>query len=149
MDEVYFSSTTSCLYCPPKDLDECVQGEIKDALLAAAEIGVKAHALYWVVPDAHLSGISIEQAMWEIAYEGFKIHPRAQKWDLDDERIHSLAEEIFSYAEKRGKMILIHCDEVSVEIAKTFFHLYLEKYKDRIKVLEEYIKLAFEEVEEA
>ena len=87
VDEVYFSSTTSCLYCPPKD--------------------------------------------------------------LDDERIHSLAEEIFSYAEKRGKMILIHCDEVSVEIAKTFFHLYLEKYKDRIKVLEEYIKLAFEEVEEA
>ena len=87
MDEVYFSSNTSCLYCPPKD--------------------------------------------------------------LYDERIHSLAEEIFSYAEKRGKMILIHCDEVSVEIAKTFFHLYLEKYKDRIKVLEEYIKLAFEEVEEA
>lgn len=111
VDEVYFSSTTSCLYCPPKDLYEGVRGEVKDALSAAAEIGIKAHALYWVVPDVRFSGISTEQAMGEIAYDGFKIHPRAQKWDLGDERIRSLAEEIFSYAEKNRKMILIHCDE--------------------------------------
>ena len=111
VDEVYFSSTTSCLYCPPKDLYEGVRGEVRDALSAAAEIGIKAHALYWVVPDVHFSGISTEQAMGEIAYDGFKIHPRAQKWDLGDERIRSLAEEIFSYAEKHDKMILIHCDE--------------------------------------
>ena len=111
VDEVYFSSTTSCLYCPPKDLYEGVRGEVKDALSAAAEIGIKAHALYWVVPDVRFSGISTEQAMGEIAYDGFKIHPRAQKWDLGDERIRSLAEEVFLYAEKHDKMILIHCDE--------------------------------------
>ena len=111
VDEVYFSSTTSCLYCPPKDLYEGVRGEVKDALSAAAEIGIKAHALYWVVPDVRFSGISTEQAIGEIAYDGFKIHPRAQKWDLGDERIRSFAEEIFSYAEKNRKMILIHCDE--------------------------------------
>lgn len=111
VDEVYFSSTTSCLYCPPKDLYEGVRGEVKDALSAAAEIGIKAHALYWVVPDVRFSSISTEQAMGEIAYDGFKIHPRAQKWDLGDERIRSLAEEIFLYAEKHHKMILIHCDE--------------------------------------
>ena len=111
VDEVYFSSTTSCLYCPPKDLYEGVRGEVKDALSAAAEIGIKAHALYWVVPDVRFSGISTEQAMGEIAYDGFKIHPRAQKWDFGDERIRSLAEEVFSYAEKHHKMILIHCDE--------------------------------------
>lgn len=43
VDEVYFSSTTSCLYCPPKDLYEGVRGEVKDALSAAAEIGIKAY----------------------------------------------------------------------------------------------------------
>lgn len=32
-------------------------------------------------------------------------------------------------------------DSVSVEIAKTFFHLYLEKYKDRIELLEMRINL--------
>ena len=111
VDEVYFSSTTSCLYCPPKDLYKGVRGEVKDTLSAAAEIGMKAHALYWVVPDVHFSGISIKQAMCEIAYDGFKIHPRAQKWNFGDERIHALAEEVFLYAEKHDKMILIHCDE--------------------------------------
>ena len=111
VDEVYFSSTTSCLYCSPKDLYEGVRGEVRDALSAATEIGMKAHALYWVVPDVHFSIISIEQAMCEITYDGFKIHPRAQKWNFGDERIYSLAEEIFSYAEKHDKMILIHCDE--------------------------------------
>ena len=111
VDEVYFSSTTSCLYCSPKDLYEGVRGEIRDALKASAEIGIKAHALYWVVPDVHFSIISIKQAMCEITYDGFKIHPRAQKWDFGDERIYSLAEEVFLYAEKHGKMILIHCDE--------------------------------------
>ena len=111
VDEVYFSSTTSCLYCPPKDLYEGVRGEVRDALSAATEIGIKAHALYWVVPDVHFSIISIKQAMCEITYDGFKIHPRAQKWDLSDERIHALAEEVFLYAEKHDKMILIHCDE--------------------------------------
>ncbi len=111
VDEVYFSSTTSCLYCSPKDLYEGVRGEVRDALSAATEIGIKAHALYWVVPDVRFSGISTEQTMGEIAYDGFKIHPRAQKWNFGDERIRSLAEEIFSYAEKHDKMILIHCDE--------------------------------------
>lgn len=71
MDEVYFSSTTSCLYCPPKD--------------------------------------------------------------LDDERIQSLAEEVFSNAEKRGKMILIHCDEVSEEIAKPFSTFILKNTKIELK----------------
>ena len=110
--EVWFSSTTSCLYCKEKDLYEGVKEEMKNSLLAASEIGLKAHALYWVVPKIHFEKIvSVKEAMSEIEYDGFKIHPRAQKWDLSDEKTASLAKEIFSYAQMHNKMILIHCDE--------------------------------------
>ncbi|MBQ3825465.1 MAG: amidohydrolase family protein [Spirochaetaceae bacterium] len=129
VDEVYFSSTTSCLYCSPKDLYEGVRGEVRDALSAAEEISIKAHALYWVVPDVHFSIISIKQAMCEIAYDGFKIHPRAQKWDLSDERIHALAEEVFLYAEKHDKMILIHCDE---DYPPTLFEPFIKAHPDSL-----------------
>ncbi len=125
VDEVYFSSTTSCLYCPPKDLYEGVRGEISDALKAAEEVGIKAHALYWVVPDVYFSGISIKQAMSEMAYDGFKIHPRAQKWDLTDNKTITLVKEIFSYAQNYEKLILIHCDD---DNSPKLFELFIAQY---------------------
>lgn len=130
VDEVYFSSTTSCLYCKERDaarndsalcekaptaraLYEGVRGEVEDALRAAAELDINAHALYWVVPDVHFAqaGVTVEQAMAEVPYAGFKIHPRAQKWNLCDKRTASLAEEVFSYAASHKKSILIHADD--------------------------------------
>ena len=116
VDEVYFSSTTSCLYCSPKDLYEGVRGEVQDALKAAAEIGIKAHPLYWVVPAVHFAkAVTVKQTMAETAYDGFKIHPSAQKWDLQDARTLALAKEIFSYAEAHEKRILIHCGDDEFE----------------------------------
>ena len=141
MNEVWFSSTTNCIFCKEsssaqvddailasaptaRELYEGVRGEVKDALNATAEIGMKAHALYWLVPDVHFAlvcdvadsesaglGTTVEKAMTEIPYDGFKIHPRAQKWDLTDERTAALAEAVFSYAESHGNRILLHCDE--------------------------------------
>ena len=116
VDEAWFSSTTSCLYCEERALYEGVRGEVQDALKAAAEIGIKAHPLYWVVPAVHFAkAVTIKQAMAETAYGGFKIHPSAQKWDLQDARTMALAEEIFSYAEAHEKRILIHCGDDEFE----------------------------------
>ena len=139
--EVWFSSTTSCLYCKESEvarsnpniianapsarqLYETVCDEVHNALCAAREIGITVHPLYWVVPDVHFyaeAGVSVRSAMAEKSadgtalYEGFKIHPRAQKWDLADARTASLAEEIFSYAEAHKKLILIHCGQDDIE----------------------------------
>ena len=136
--EVWFFSTTSCLYCKESEvanapsarqLYETVCDEIRNALYVAREIGITVHPLYWVVPDVHFyaeAGVSVKSAMAEKSadgtalYEGFKIHPRAQKWDLADARTASLAEEIFSYAEAHKKLILIHCGQDDIERALLF-----------------------------
>ena len=145
VDEVYFSSTTSCLYCEESvaarenpeilknaptalALYEGVMEEVQNALKAALEIGLKAHPLYWVVPEVHFSSsenVTIQKAMNEVNYDGFKIHPRAQKWDLFDIDTNSLADEIFSYAEKHKKLIMIHADE---DFLPQLFENFIAKY---------------------
>ncbi len=138
--EVWFSSTTSCLYCKESaaaraeksiyeaaptafDLYEGVRREVRDALNAAEEIGMQAHALYWVVPDVHFAksaGVTIERAMAETPYDGFKIHPRAQAWNVHDAHTASLAKSVFDYAERHGKRILIHCGEDTCDSPRLF-----------------------------
>ncbi|MCR5288902.1 MAG: amidohydrolase family protein [Treponema sp.] len=128
-DEVYFSSTTSCMYfkeCSAltdkpdlqarapfaKDLYEGIKEEVNNALAAATEIGIKAHALYWCVPEMHKAlELSFCDVMKALPYKGFKIHPLAQNWDFDDAYTATLAEELFSYAEQNEVRILIHCGE--------------------------------------
>lgn len=139
-DELWFSSTTSCIYCKEsavactnpavykaapsaRDLYTGVRSEIRDALSAAKELGIQAHALYWFVPDIHFTkaaGITVTRVMEETPYVGFKLHPRAQQWDLQDERTAALAEEIFTYAEQHGKRILIHCGDDPCESPRLF-----------------------------
>ena len=146
-DELWFSSTTSCMYCKEsaaaradpalyaaapsaRELYAGVRSEVQDALNAAAELGIQAHALYWVVPDIHFSqtaDMSIERAMTETPYEGFKIHPRAQKWDLQDARTAALAEAVFAYAGQHGKRILIHCGDDICDSPR-LFEPFIQKY---------------------
>ena len=103
------------------ELYESVKGEVKNALKAADETGIKAHALYWVVPDVHFSGaITVEKAMEELNYDGFKIHPRAQDWDLGDTKNLALADKVFSYAEEHKKRILIHAGDDLFENPRVF-----------------------------
>ena len=139
-DELWFSSTTSCIYCKESaaahaapalyaaapsalKLYKAVHSEVQDALNAAAGVGIQAHPLYWVVPDIHFTqdaGIAVARVMEETPYDGFKLHPRAQQWDLQDERTAALAEEIFAYAEQHGKRILVHCGDDPCESPRLF-----------------------------
>lgn len=149
-DEIWFSSTTSERYCTESpaviesislgkknangkhanlqfpsalELYEIVREEIKNALKTAEKINLKAHALYWVVPEIHksrLANVTIEKAMAELPYEGFKIHPRGNIWDLNDEKTVALANEVFDYAEKHNLMILIHCGPDDCELPEKF-----------------------------
>ena len=76
VDEVYFSSTTSCIFCKESTnirfseherknapsastLYEAIRYEVKNALVCAKEIGIKTHALYWVVPDFHFANCAL------------------------------------------------------------------------------------------
>ncbi len=131
-DGVYFSSTTSCMYfreCSDltdksdlkaqvpsaKNLYEGIKEEVNNALLAAKKIGIKVYALYWCVPELHKSlGFSVCEVMKTLPYEGFKIHPLAQKWNLSESFTALLTEEIFSYAEQNGLRIVIHCGDDTI-----------------------------------
>lgn len=146
-DELWFSSTTSCMYCKESsaacadttiynnapaaaELYCSIRSEVQHALEAAVELGIQAHALYWIVPDIHFSqiaSVSIEQAMTEAPYEGFKIHTRAQNWDVQDTRTAALAEAVFSYAERYAKRILIHCGDDPCE-SPLLFEPFIKKH---------------------
>ena len=143
--DVWFSSTTSCIYCKESytarenedilksaptalELYQAVYSEVMDAKSYADSIGLIAHALYWVVPELHFSDnsdITIQNALADNLYEGFKIHPRAQNWSLEDSRTSQLAEEVFSFAQKNEKMILIHCDD---DFPPRHFESFISKY---------------------
>ena len=150
MDEVYFSTTSSCIFCrentddrfpeherrnapSASSLYEAIRGEVKNALLCAKETGIKAHALYWVVPDFHFAncGLTVKKAMEYVPYDGFKIHPFAQRWNLKDERIAELAEEIFDYAETNKKRIVIHTGDDDI-CSPRLFECFIASHKNVI-----------------
>ena len=147
VDEIYFSSTTSCRYCKEsfavqndknlqkdlisaRELYELVRFEIQESFIDAKKLNLVANALYWVVPEIHLSNATtVENAMNELCYKGFKMHPRANCWDLNNEKIAELTEEVFAYADKHKMLILIHCGEDDFELP-TKFEKFIAKYKD-------------------
>ena len=143
--EVWFSSTTSCIYCKESamahsdknifnnsptalELYQTVRTEVQNAKNFAASIGLIAHALYWVVPELHFSenaSITIKNAMEGNLYDGFKIHPRAQDWSLEEPKTFRLAEELFNFAQKNRKLIMIHCDD---DFSPRFFEALIASY---------------------
>lgn len=145
IDELWFSSTTSCRYCKEslavqenielqknlpsaRELYELIRFEIQEAISSAKKLGIRAHPLYWIVPEIHFSGaITLEQAMAELPYEGFKIHPRGNMWNLEDERTAMLAEKVFSYANSHEFLMLIHCGENDFELP-TKFETFIANY---------------------
>lgn len=149
INEIWFSSTTSERYCKEsiavkdnydlqkqlisaRDLYELIRYEIQEAMVSAEKIGIKAHPLYWVVPEIHFSGaISIEQAMKELPYEGFKIHPRGNIWDLQNIETVKLSEEVFEYADLHNQQVLIHCGEDDFEQPDKF-EFFIKHHKNCI-----------------
>lgn len=125
VSECWFSSTTSCIYCKESDaakadkeifenaptaqeLFDSLMEEMKSSLECAKILEIKAHPLYWVVPDIHESGIGLEEALKTVNFEGFKIHPRAQNWNLETPQDYELTEKVFELAEQRNLSVVIH-----------------------------------------
>lgn len=141
-DEIYFSSTTSGRYCKEsiavqgntdlqkslptaRELYEYIREEIGTALDEAKKVGLKAHPLYWVIPEIHgvknqSKAATIKEAMSDLPYEGFKIHPRGNPWNLENDETRRLTEEVFSYAEEHSLFILIHTGSDSFELPSKF-----------------------------
>ena len=148
-DEIWFSSTSSERYCTEspavlcgkvsskglpsaRDLYEELKNEVSEALDNAKVLNLKAHPLFWVVPELHKSkdvNISLEEAMSSLPYEGFKLHPRGNEWDLEDKGTLQLTEDVFSYAEKHNLLILIHCGPDPFELP-TKFESFIAKHPD-------------------
>lgn len=149
VEEAWFSSTSSCRYCREsfdviqKTLDtsdlpsalelyDFIKNEMKEALSYGKSIGLKTVPLYWIVPEFHFSkevNLSVAKAMEEVPYQGFKLHPRGNHWDLSHKKTYELVDEVFSYANRHNLPILIHCGYDDFENPR-FFEEFIAKYQN-------------------
>lgn len=126
-----YSSTTSGSPVSSEDsalqLYRKIRLEITDAQKIAAHIGIEAYPLYWVIPAVHrlLAELTIQKAMEELPYTGFKLHPRAHIWDISDAFTRVLAESVFIYADKKKLPVLIHTgyDQDRADLFEPLFKL--------------------------
>lgn len=96
-----FSSTTSCLAwkteVEKKIIVSHIRDEVNEALETAARLNFDARALCWIIPQRYFDGESVAAMVTECSYNGFKIHPRMHDWNLQDERVCSLIDDICEY----------------------------------------------------
>lgn len=150
--ECNVSSTTSNVYCKEchpdlvtnpdaRSLCDAITEEVRVAVETGKEEGVVVHPYFWVVPDFEKCGLHFEDFFSEkflysksVKYEGFKIHPRAQNWDGEEE----LALRVFAYASKNGIPVMIHTGDDVVDSPKRF-EFAIKKYP-KVKVQLAHIK---------
>lgn len=126
-----YSSTTSGETVDSKDtalqLYQKIKEEIIDAQKTAASLNLNSFPLYWIIPLVHrfLPELTLEKAMSEAPYKGFKLHPRANIWDISEPFTRTLAESVFLYADKKKQPILIHTgyDHDRADLFEPFFRL--------------------------
>ncbi|WP_024753278.1 amidohydrolase family protein [Treponema phagedenis] len=127
VDEFYYSSTTSGMaFNTALDLMsiyEDIKKEITEAQAVAESLSLKAHPLYWVIPELHYTGLEVQTVLQEIPYEGFKLHPRANKWDLQNSQTRDLAHGVFKTADELKLPVLIHTgyDDDRADLFEEFF----------------------------
>lgn len=102
--QVYFSSTSSCR--DDAELSK-IEEETAYALKFKSEI-LKVKPYLWFIPQYAEKNINIKSVMGTFDYAGFKIHPFAQKWNLENPIHKKCFQDIFEYAEENQKFILIH-----------------------------------------
>jgi predicted TIM-barrel fold metal-dependent hydrolase len=128
VDHFFYSSTTSC----KKNVRyyEVVK-EIENALkLANSDI---ATPLLWFTPDYINQNISIEWAMKNLPYGGFKLHPLVDAWNFETDAKHADALcRIFEYAVENGVSILIHSGESGADSPDKFERFFAEYPDARI-----------------
>ena len=81
--------------------------------------------LFWVNPKLGFE----ERYFFEANYSGFKIHPRAHNWDLNDKKTEKLCHKIFEYASKEKIPVLIHTGYDKIDEAKKF-EIFFKIYSD-------------------
>jgi predicted TIM-barrel fold metal-dependent hydrolase len=130
VDSIVYSSTSSCICDVKYDL---IRNEISEAL-KKYPVDV-AMPLFWVVPDYINQGITVETAMSELDYSGFKLHPYGNMWDFEnDTKQYKMLHEVFDYADKRRMRVLIHTGESGVDRPNRFERFFGE-YKNANIVL--------------
>lgn len=104
VSEVHFSSTSSCR----NDVElSKIEEETAYALQFKSQI-LTVKPYLWFVPKYAEQKISVKSAMKTFDYVGFKLHPFAQKWNLENPIHKKCLEDIFEYASENKKLILIH-----------------------------------------
>ena len=125
VDKIVYSSTSSCINDVKYNF---VRKEIEAALKKyPADI---AAPLFWVVPDYINQGITVETAMKESNYGGFKLHPLGNDWNFEnDTKQCEILHEVFDYADKHQMQIVIHTGESGTDSPGRFERFFGE-YKN-------------------
>jgi predicted TIM-barrel fold metal-dependent hydrolase len=122
IDCLVFSSTTSCA----KGIQYgTVAAEIEDAMKHYGS--EKTAPLLWFNPAYIDQGINIEQAMNDLPYQGFKLHPLINNWDFENSDHDKTLHTLFDYAAQNKMPVLIHTGEGDVHSPdrfQAFFGLY-------------------------
>lgn len=124
----YVSSTTSCVNWSNQQEKEIIvkhiKAEIEELLLYSEEKNFDAKPLCWVIPQRYYDGESIDKVYSECKYYGFKIHPRAHNWDLNDNKIIMLLSDICRIAENQNVPVMIHTGICEFEKPSKFKYLF-------------------------
>ena len=117
IDGAYVSSTTSCLQWNTKEEKSIIVEHIKaefDELLSCAQKKVfDARPVCWIIPQRYYEGDSVVQMYSESSYQGFKIHPRAHRWDIKRKETRMLLDDVCRIAENKKVPVIVHtglCD---------------------------------------
>jgi radical SAM protein with 4Fe4S-binding SPASM domain len=98
-----------CLNCSDKSF--CAMCMVRNAIekaLTLKRTKQDVAALFWCVLAYTEQGLTVEAAMRNLPYRGFKIHPRSHAWDLSNTKTLNLAHAIFDYANLHELPVLIH-----------------------------------------
>ena len=110
--KVWLSSTTSNMDWnneQEKDLlIDHVEKELEEAMNTGNAFNMEIFPLYWVIPQRHIEGESIEDVMRGFPYRGFKIHPRMIGWKKYNTESQAILYEICKFADDNQMPILIH-----------------------------------------
>lgn len=134
----YVSSTTSCIRWHTENEKRFIINHIKSELhelrYHSKLLKVNMKPLCWIIPERIIEGESFQEIMDENNYEGFKIHLRAQEWNLDNKKVCKLMSDICYYASKKNIPVLIHTGICDYEKPSRLLRWYLE-YPDVIFIL--------------
>ena len=120
----YVSSTTACMEWNTSADKEIIINHIIDEVLElrsqSSEIGFDARPLCWINPRRYIEGEPIRKIYGECSYCGFKIHPRAHEWNLNNRIIQEMMDHICETSAKHRVPILIHTGLCSFEKPSKF-----------------------------